>query len=422
LVTTPTARPPTAPAPAPGGIAPAAVRYGLALVFWGAACGVTAWLAPELAKVTFMLFWPAVLASAWYGGRGPALLVIALSVLAVDYLFVETVGILLFPRTAVDAVALGSFALLAAGVSEITGRFRVAQQRLRAAEWEAVARAEDLEEQAVELETKTDELQTQAAELEANSEELMQSNDELARARQAAEEANQAKTDFLATMSHELRTPLNAIAGYAELLELGIHGPVTAEQRVAISRIQRSQRHLLGLINDVLNFAKLEAGHVEYHIADVPVRETVDEIEPLVTPQLQAKGLEFDRAACADGRVVRADGEKLQQILLNLLSNAIKFTPEGGTVTMLCEDRGHVVCIGVRDSGIGIAAERLQHLFSPFVQVERRLNAPREGTGLGLAISRDLARGMDGDLTVESQEGRGSTFTVILPNARAPRD
>ena len=403
MVTTPTDSPPTAPAP----VAAAAARYGLALAFWVAACAATVWFAPQLAKVTFMLFWPAVLAAAWHGGRGPALLVTALSVLAVDYLFVETVGILRLPRTAVDAVALGSFALLAAGVSEITARFRLAQQQLRAAESEAVTRAEALEEQAVELESTTDELQAQAVELEL--------------ARDAAEEANQAKMDFLATMSHELRTPLNAIAGYAELLELGIHGPVTAEQREALNRIQRSQRHLLGLINDVLNFAKLEAGHVEYRIADVSVRETVDEIEPLVAPQLRAKALEFDRAACADGRVVRADGEKLQQILLNLLSNAIKFTPEGGAVTILCEERGAQVCIGVRDSGIGIAAERLQHLFSPFVQVERRLNAPREGTGLGLAISRDLARGMGGDLTVESQEGRGSTFTVILSNARAPR-
>ncbi len=238
-------------------------------------------------------------------------------------------------------------------------------------------------------------------------------------AREAAEDANRTKTDFLATMSHELRTPLNAIGGYTELLEVGIHGPVTDQQRDTLGRIQRSQRHLLGLINDVLNFAKLEAGRVEYHVADVPVRVAVDELEPLVAPLLSAKTLRFSREDCADGRVVRADPEKLQQILLNLLSNAIKFTPAGGAVTMHCDDAGDVVHIRVRDTGIGIAAERLEHVFAPFVQVHRRLNAPHEGTGLGLAISRDLARGMGGDLTAESVPGVGSTFVLTLARAGA---
>jgi PAS domain S-box-containing protein len=236
-------------------------------------------------------------------------------------------------------------------------------------------------------------------------------------ARAVAEDANQAKTDFLATMSHELRTPLNAIAGYAELLEMGIHGPVTGDQRVALERIQRSQRHLLGLINDILNFAKLSAGRVEYDIADVMVRRAIDTLEPLVQPQIRFKQIRFSRDACADELKVRADDEKFGQILLNLLSNAIRFTNEQGAIAISCEARGDVVLIDVRDTGIGIPADRLGHIFEPFVQINRRLSAPHEGTGLGLAISRDLARAMGGDITVESELGVGSTFRVALPRA-----
>jgi PAS domain S-box-containing protein len=236
-------------------------------------------------------------------------------------------------------------------------------------------------------------------------------------ARAEAELANQAKTGFLATMSHELRTPLNAIAGYAELLEVGIHGPVTDKQRESLSRIQRSQRHLLSLINDVLNFAKLSAGRVEYEITDVPVRVAVQTVEELMSAQFQAKSLTLSRANCENDVRVRADGEKVQQILLNLLSNAVKFTGAGGTVTMSCAAHGGVVSIRVTDTGIGIPPDRLTQIFEPFVQVDRRLNSRHEGTGLGLAISRDLAKAMGGDITVESELGVGSTFTVTLPGA-----
>jgi PAS domain S-box-containing protein len=241
-------------------------------------------------------------------------------------------------------------------------------------------------------------------------------------ARREAEAANRAKSEFLAVMSHELRTPLNAIGGYAELIELGIRGPVTAQQREDLGRIQRSQRHLLGLVNEVLNYARLETGVVQYEIRDVRVCDAVTEAEGLILPQARARKLALSVADCPGTLAVRADPEKLRQVLVNLLSNAVKFTNarDGlpGRVEVTCEagpdGRVHV---RVRDTGIGIAADKLAMIFEPFVQVRADLTRTAEGTGLGLAISRDLARGMGGDLTVESTPGAGSTFTLALPAA-----
>ena len=247
---------------------------------------------------------------------------------------------------------------------------------------------------------------------------------ELVRARRSAEEANRAKSEFLAAMSHELRTPLNAIAGYTQLIELGVHGPVTAPQLEALERIQRSQQHLLSLINDVLNFAKLEAGRVEYEIEDVRLAEVVAEVLAMVEPQLTVHrlGMVVD---VADDIVARADREKVRQVLLNLLSNAIKFTPLDGRITVDSpvresgEASSGFVFLRVSDTGIGIAPDKLDSIFDPFVQVHRNLKRVTDGTGLGLAISRDLARGMSGELRVRSEEGRGSTFTLMLVAAPA---
>ena len=237
-------------------------------------------------------------------------------------------------------------------------------------------------------------------------------------ARTEAENANRAKMEFLATMSHELRTPLNAIGGYAELLEMGVRGAVSEIQKHDLRRIQRNQQQLLSLINDVLNFAKIEAGKVEIDAGPIDVRRTLDAMEPLLAPQLAAKQLTLHSANGSDAVIALADEDKLRQVLLNLLSNAVKFTPDGGQISLSCGERDDRVHLAVRDTGIGIASEYLDRIFDPFVQLERRLTNVVSGTGLGLAISRDLARAMGGNITVESEPGRGSTFLVTLPAAR----
>ena len=241
---------------------------------------------------------------------------------------------------------------------------------------------------------------------------------EAARARADAEAANRAKSEFLAVMSHELRTPLNAIGGYVELMEMEVRGPVTEGQRSDLARIKRSQTHLLGLINEVLNYTRIEAGAMRYDIAPRSAEDLMAMIEPMVAPLLRAKGLSFERENGHPDHRVLADSERVGQIFINLLSNAVKFTPPGGSVTLRCEPDGDALAFRVSDTGIGIPADRIESIFDPFVQINSRLTRTEEGVGLGLAISRDLARGMGGNLTAESREGVGSTFTLTLPLAR----
>ena len=231
------------------------------------------------------------------------------------------------------------------------------------------------------------------------------------------EASNRTRSEFLASMSHELRTPLNAIGGYTELLALGVRGPVTEEQRHDLERIRRSQLHLLSIINDILNYSRIEAGQVRYDLEAVPMDHAAAAVLPMVEPQAQGKRLTITVDDCPGGAVARADGTKVEQILINLLTNALKFTPEGGRITVTCATEGARVRVSVTDTGIGIPEDQVDAVFEPFVQLGRSLTTGHEGTGLGLAISRDLARAMGGDLTVSSVLGEGSTFTLYLPVA-----
>ena len=274
---------------------------------------------------------------------------------------------------------------------------------------------DELQQQALELEAQTEEAQSLTEELEQANEALQQEAVAAEAARTEADSANRAKTEFLAVMSHELRTPLNAIAGYADLLRLGIRGPLTPAQAEDLERIARSERALLALVNDILNYARMEAGQVKYADERVVIGTLLADIEALVSPQLQAKNLQFAVGSCDSDLAARADADKVRQILVNLLSNAIKFTDSGGSVDVTCEADASQVTLRVRDTGMGIPSDKLDVIFEPFVQLDRNLTSPKEGSGLGLAISRDLARAMGGDLVAESSVGKGSTFILTLP-------
>jgi signal transduction histidine kinase len=337
-------------------------------------------------------------------------LLIALAGIAAAWLVSRRITHPLVTLTAVsEAIARGDYDM------------RVPQPSADMTENEVERLSASFNRMAGEIEASHRELEQQVTKAMAVSQQLETANAELLRisadaqeARDAAQQANRAKSDFLAVMSHELRTPLNAIGGYADILRLGIYGEVNEQQRDALGRIMRSQKMLLSLINDVLNFAKLDTGLVQYNMADVPVDEVLAGAEVLVAPQLQAKQLKYSFEPGDATLLVRADREKLTQIVLNLLSNAIKFTPAGGTITLSSDAEEGWIRVHVRDTGVGIPEDRLESIFDPFVQVDRAFNRPHEGVGLGLSISRDLAQGMGGSLTVRSAPTEGATFTLRL--------
>jgi signal transduction histidine kinase len=228
------------------------------------------------------------------------------------------------------------------------------------------------------------------------------------------EEANRAKADFLATMSHELRTPLNAIGGYVDLIELGIRGPVTDEQRADLDRVRHNQRHLLALIGNILDFTRLDAIKLPFDMGTVRADVMVNEVLESMAPLLDEKQLRRECVGCDAPVSVRADSGRFEQILLNLLSNAIRFTPAGGRVTVSVAERDGLAEIVVADTGIGVPPGKLEAIFEPFYQVQSGLTRTVGGTGLGLTISRALARAMGGDLTASSDGQNGATFTLTL--------
>ncbi len=247
-------------------------------------------------------------------------------------------------------------------------------------------------------------------------------------ARLQAEAASRTKSDFLAIMSHELRTPLNAILGYSELIELGMSGLLTDEVRNQIGRIRGSAKHLTGLVNDILDLARVDAGRLQVVAAPANVSEAIDSALGLVAPQAATKRITLVVAPGADTLPPYiGDSERVRQILVNLLSNAVKCVDPGGsitiegTVTKAAEPTVHLqprhahVRITVRDTGMGIPADKLVAIFEPFVQVDTGKARNQDGSGLGLAIAQRLARAMGGDITVESELGKGSSFHLWLP-------
>jgi signal transduction histidine kinase len=235
------------------------------------------------------------------------------------------------------------------------------------------------------------------------------------RAAEAAErDANRAKSAFLANMSHEIRTPLNAMLGYAELVAEDASSAGQTQMVSDLGRVQSSGRHLLELVNDILDLSKIEAGRMDILIEDVPVRALVERVADELNPLITARGNELELRL--DHAVARADPARLRQCMLNLLSNAAKFT-EGGTVRVECALDGGRVRVEVRDTGIGMTPDQITRVFEPFSQASATTSRDYGGTGLGLSIALRLVELMGGEIRVDSTSGVGSTFTLWLPAA-----
>jgi len=317
--------------------------------------------------------------------------------------------------------------ILTRALDGVRQRLEGALAEAQAARAEARARAEQAEALAEELERQSEELQQQATELEVLNEELSDRTAEAEGARAAAERANRAKSEFLATMSHELRTPINAVIGYAQLLSMGVSGEVSEAQRAQLQRIQSSSRHLLSLVNDVLDLAKVEAGEMTVEHRREDIESVVAEALSILEIEAEESGLRIRNRCGGSAAEYVGDRDRVRQILVNLLSNAIKFTEPGGRIELSVEGcteapsearvagPGPWTAITVEDTGIGLDPDEQARVFQAFVQADGGSTRRHGGPGLGLTISRQLARLMGGDLTLESEKGRGSRFTLWLP-------
>ncbi len=321
---------------------------------------------------------------------------------------------LLLLRLQPEEQASSRFVLLNRKIEDLSHEIRV-RLKVEAERARLLAQERELRQQ---LEMQATELEQQTEEAQQLSEELEQSNEQLGRALSVAEAANRAKSDFLAMMSHELRTPINATLGYLELLMLGLRGPLNDEQSRDIERVRRNQQHLLRVVTDILTFSRADGGKLEFDLTEVVVRDVLQTVSAMLEPLARDRHISLTVQSCDQKLVVRADHAKLEQILVNLISNAFKFSPPGERVSISCAAKGDRGEISVEDRGPGIPADKLEHIFEPFVQLDATLTRRVEGTGLGLTISREFARGMGGDLTVVSGPQGGATFTLSLPRER----